>query len=346
MTKESPITIHRAIVHNLDKKVGEKRASLRLRSAVLPASEALSGLVSAVHEAYEGRAGKSYGAFQADATVYPAQTFIDQGSGSSDDVFVESTKSLMTLLSNQAKKESFATGGHVLMVDVSHHSKHWFLVTLLTDVAGAAIDASLNVVETTHLDLSTMRFAGRVNLTDWKAGTERYISFLRGKKAEVSAYFEEFLGCSTVLKPLVETQHLVKVIKQFAIDQGLEEIAREKFLRDTDDFARNCAKMGISLDLESLANRVWPTDPVVLQHVFAQSDPPIADGFLPDTRALKGLLKFTAKAQNWKLEFDRDAIVNHTITFNRQAGTLTINQLPENIRAQLEAEFVDELGTE
>lgn len=339
MTALIPSTIHHAIVHNLDKVAGQREASVRLGRSALPVTPALQRLVNAVHVAYEERVGKSYGAFEADAELHPAQTHIGKVSRADGPGFVAITGQLMAILAQRAKTEIFATGGHVLMIESGRGAARWFLVAMLTDIAGAAIDQNLNVVETNHLDLSAMRFAGRVNLTDWAAAGERYISFLRGRKAEVSGYFQEFLGCSTIIKPMVETQHLVKEIKRFAENQNLPESRREQLLHETDAFARACIKEGRPLELEALANRVWPDDPAILKTSFAQADPPIADGFQPDGRALKGLRKFSARAQNWKLEFDRDAMIDQTISFDREAGTLTIHHLPDDVRAQLAAEF-------
>lgn len=331
--------ITEAIVHKLVKVQGSKDVDIELKGALPTITPALQRLVTFVHDAYSKRSGKSYGAFEADAELHPTQTYlrrlINEGKGS----FVDVSHSLMKVLADKAKKESFATGGYVLIVDMNNGATRWFLVAVLTDVAGAAINADLEVIDATHLDLSAMRFAGRVNITDWDAGAERYISFLRGKKSDVSEYFQDFIGCSTLIKPLQETQRLVQVVKKFAVDQGLDEATREKLLAEVHGFALACAKEKRELDLDALANHVWPDDPEVLQTVFGSADPAISDGFIPDGRALGGLTKFKAKTPTWSIEFDRSAMSDHTIRFDAKTRELKITQIPDDIAAKLSQEF-------
>ena len=336
---ESVKIIQAAIVHSLLKEQHSSKVVLNLRDELVNVKPALQRLVGAVHDAYAKRAGKSYGAFEKDAELYPAQTHIRQIAEHGGAVFVEASKSLMRILAKEAGDESLATGGYVLMADLLTGGTRWLLVAVLTDVAGAAIDDDLDVVDSTHLDLSVMRFAGRVNLTDWEAGSERYISFLRGKKSSVSEYFQKFIGCSTVIKPLQETQRLVAVIKKFCADQALDDERKEKLLADVDTFGRLCIKDNRLLELDVLANQVWPDDPDLLRTALADSDPPISDGFIPDARSLLPLKKFKAKTKTWALEFERSAMADHTIRFDAEKRELKITDIPADIAEKLRDEF-------
>lgn len=344
MTAATPQAISTAIVHGLKKASGERAATTDLRATCLAVTPALQRLVDAVHGDYVTRLGKSYGAFEADAELFPAQTHIRKLLADGTPDFVAITHGLMRILADSASGESFATGGYVLMADVGTGAARWLYVAILTDVAGAAIDANLDVIESTHLDVSALRFAGRINLTELAAGGERYISFLRGRKSEVSAYFQEFLGCSTVMKPLVETQRLVQAIKQFAIDNELDEPTKERLLKETFDFAQECIKEKRDLYLDALANRVWPDEPAVLKTALGKADPPISDAFMPHGTALRPLRKFVARTANWSLEFEREAFIDHTITFNPADKTITIHTLPDDILSRLNEEFRNDDG--
>jgi nucleoid-associated protein len=54
---------------------------------------------------------------------------------------------------------------------------------------------------------------------------------------------------------------------------------------------------------------------------------------------LDGLVKFKANTKHWKLEFEREAIQDETITFDDQQGTLTISNIPAEVLAELIKEF-------
>lgn len=202
------------------------------------------------------------------------------------------------------------------------------------------VDENYKVVTAPHLDVAGIRFAGRVNIDQWKQNEQRYISFLSGKGAEVSQYFQKFLGCSTSQKEMEDTRNLVKVVKQFATDQNLDDFSRERLLTEVNRFAMDKANSKEPLILGELANRVWPTAPEQLNTAFAEADPPISDGFIPRKRGLDALVRFKAKTSKWALEFEREAIQSHTITVDLDAKTLIIKELPDDFLARYQYEFL------
>lgn len=327
-----------AVIHKLDKIAGAPAHIVEAAACLDVGDAPLISLVGQVQEVYTKREGKSYGKFDPELTAASAEPHLlllrDNGAD-----FLAQSKSLMQVLKGHSDAQNFSTGGHVLMFELLSNGSRWFVVVILNSAAGTMIDDALRVVQAPHLDVDGIRFAGRVNFSDWSAGTERYISFLRGKNNEVSRYFQRFLGCSTVQQDLNDTRNLVKTVKKFAVDQGLNDEQREKLLAEVNQIAVQQAKDRQPLDLSTLANRVWPTAPETLKAAFASADPPIADGFVPQKRGLIGLVRFTAKASKWKLEFEREAVQDRTIEFDPGEQTLTIKNLPPEVIASLQQEF-------
>lgn len=163
---------------------------------------------------------------------------------------------------------------------------------------------------------------------------------MSGKGAEISQYFQKFLGCLAPQKDFEDTKNLVKVVKQFATAQNLDDASRERLLTEVNRFAMEKADSNEPLHLGELANRVWPTSPEDLNVAFAEADPPISDGFVPRKRGLDGLVRFKAKTQKWALEFDREVIQNHTITVDPDERTLIIKDLPDDFLARYRYEFL------
>lgn len=333
------ITVNNAIIHKLEREDGELTVIIPAPKCLDQSNEPLIELVGEVHRIYGTRDGKSYGVFDPELKPVSAEPHLqvlrDQGVAD----FYKISISLMQILKAKADERNFATGGHVLMFDYTTNGVRWFVVSVVNSAPGTMVNEAFQVVKAPHLDVEGIRFAGRVNFTEWTAATQRYISFLRGKNSEVSQYFKRFLGCSTDVQDLNDTRNLVEVIKQFAVDQQLDESAREKLLSEVDAFARAKAKDKQPLILEELANRVWPQEPEVLRAVFAAAPTPISDGFIPKIRGLDGLVKFKAITKHWKLEFGREAIQDETITFDDQQGTLTISNIPAEVLAELIKEF-------
>ncbi|WP_084679893.1 nucleoid-associated protein [Curvibacter lanceolatus] len=329
-----------AVVHKLEKAAGAPARIVEARASLDIQDEPLQTLVNQVHAVYGSREAKSYGKFDPELSPVSAELHLKSLRDNENADFLEISKQLMRVLKDKSDGENFATGGHVLIADSSAANVRWAVVVILNNKAGTTINEDLKVIQSPYLDVDGIRFAGRVNLTTWGEGnTERYISFLKGKKNEVSQYFQKFLGCSTVQEDLNDTRNLVKAVKEFSAKQGLPKAEHENLLREVYKFAEDKATAKQPLDLSELANRVWPREPAELKNSFAQADPPIADGFIPRKRGLDGLTRFSAKASNWKLEFDREAIQDHTIRFNPDDETLIIQNLPPEVLANLRAEF-------
>lgn len=330
-----------AVIHKLDKESGGLSRIVEARACLDIQDEPLQALVNQVHDVYASRESKSYGKFDPELSPVSAETHLQTLRDSSGADFLGISKQLMRVLKDKSDGENFATGGHVLIADSTANCIRWIVVVILNNKAGTTINEELKVIRAPHLDVDGIRFAGRVNLTGWSTGsTERYISFLKGKKNDVSQYFQRFLGCSTVQQDLNDTRNLVKAVKGFAVTQNLNEAEKENLLREVYKFAGDKAASKQPLDLSELANRVWASDPDVLKGALAASDPPISDGFIPKKRGLEGLTRFSAKAAKWKLEFDREAIQDQTIQFNPEDETLTIRNLPADILANLRSEFL------
>lgn len=334
-----PLAIHHAIIHKLNKTEGSP-STLGLAPDVLPTDdEPLQQLVSDVHSVYNSRQSKSYGVFDSELTNVSAEPHLRRLRDESDADFYQISIALMQVLKSRADERNFV-GGHVLMFDYTVNNFRWFVVALVSSASGAMVDENYKVVTAPHLDVAGIRFAGRVNFDQWQNNEQRYISFLSGKGAEISQYFQKFLGCLAPQKDFEDTKNLVKVVKQFATAQNLDDASRERLLTEVNRFAMEKADSNEPLHLGELANRVWPTSPEDLNVAFAEADPPISDGFVPRKRGLDGLVRFKAKTQKWALEFDREVIQNHTITVDPDERTLIIKDLPDDFLARYRYEFL------
>lgn len=88
---------------------------------------------------------------------------------------------MMDTLRRQAATKSASAGGHVFFAQFRREARDYLLVAIITDKLSATLTANLDMEDVQHLDLDGFRFAGRINLTGWAAGEERYISFLKGE---------------------------------------------------------------------------------------------------------------------------------------------------------------------
>lgn len=300
----------------------------------LKASHTVQRVVDDLHQMYARRASKSHGKFSSDIVNFPTQVFLrDYLKGGSVD-FASLTTSLMRTLVIQAKRKPGATGGHVFFVHFEDGAKEFMMVAIVNDRLNAAITQDFEVRDVTTLDLDGFRFAGRINLTGWTNGEERYVGFLKGK-GDVAEYFKEFLGCDTTVQDRLDTQLLVNTLKDFAHSQSLTGEARDEFLSRAKAICDRSASKREELQFTAFANELFPNDPELLIQILADDDRKLNDGFVPDRRALGSLVRFRAKTSLWSIEFEREAITQGKIKFNEETNSLILSDIPAELATEL-----------
>lgn len=337
-------TVNHVIVHKLVKEKHGK-ATVVERASALTVTEPVKKLILAIHDLYASKASKGYGRFETDEVNYPSSVilrniFIDQSVG-----FVDGSKSLLSVLCAKAGVVSLATGGYVLMAQVTNAAQvTWFLVAIINNIDGSVIDdKTLEVVDAMHVDLANLRVAGRVNLTDWTKGDKetRYVGFLK-QRGEVADYFKVFLGCNELIADTEETKKLVAVLKKFAKNQELDQKAEDDFLKSAFNYCEDRNKYDEPLSLEALSNAAWPNEPKKLQEAFVEGDVQISDGFVPDGRSIKALVRLRYKTDYWTVDIDRLALSQGYANYNQKKGELTLLKLPEALKAELDRETKDD----
>lgn len=330
------------VVHKLEK---DRQGGARVvpRTSELTVTEPTQRLVGEIHRLYGDRASKGYGKFEQDEDNYPMPRYARRYFVEQNLNFYDLSILMMNMLCERSRSEPLATGGYVLIAHVENSATHFLLVAMVTNKIGTAITEGLDVVDSTHLDLSALRVAGRIDATAWQCGHERCISFLKGR-GEVSDYFKRFLGCNDYIAAPAETQKLNQCLKDFASAKQLSEQETDQFLRQAHDICTRLAEARTAIALDEVANALWPQAPQELQAAFAAPELQLNDGFIPDKRSLRGLIRFklASPSRAWKLEFERAGLRNGEVFFDAENATLTLRNLPADFIADMRTENNDE----
>ena len=335
-------TIVNLIVHKLLKNAHEN-ADIELRpGGIVNVTPTAQRVIDELHKLYSERTGKGYGTFDNDENNFPMSRYVRQHFIDNSIDFSALTKLMMEHLKVRSSEEQLATGGHVLIAHVNNGATDFLLTAIVTDTIGAAITAgAMDFIDSIYLDISHFRFAGRINLTSWQAADEeRYISFLKGS-GDVSGYFKKFLGCNDVLSARRETQKLIEGLGLFATNQHLELEKRDSFFEHVHSYLNDLAKNNMPLSLDALANNLWSNAPNDLLAVLTDENLELSDGFVPDKKEIKKLVKFKGIAAHWKLEFDREALRFEDVRYNKNNNTLILSNVPDALRLELLAELGD-----
>lgn len=332
-------TITGAVIHKLIKEPhGE--ATVHQRDTELRLNEPVRKLVNDISALYGEKANKGYGQFEEDTLTFPSSTVLREMFETKAISFVEGSQKLLAVLAGKANQAALSKGGYVLMAHGLNDAKiDWFLVAIINNVSGSAVnEETLEIEEAVHVDLENLRVAGRVNLSTWLAGDQqtRYVGFLK-HRGDVADYFKYFLGCKVVVKNAEETKRLVDGLLSFARSESLSALAEDSFLRTAHGYCKNRGKDN-PISLEELSNAAWPQEPSKLQRSLAAAGVEINDGFVPDGRSLKSLLKFHGKTAFWSVDLDRRAFNNGSAVYLKDKGAIVLNNLPPALKAELDEE--------
>ncbi|RZF64395.1 nucleoid-associated protein [Sphingomonas populi] len=321
-------------IHDLERREGVYK--VQAADKQLSVTPTTQRLIDELYDLYNRRASKSHGKFTA-AEGYPTQAQVRDYVDDPERDFLKLTSRMMETLRNQAQARSASTGGHVLFAHFRRETRDYLLVAIITDKLSAALTSQRDVQDVRHLDLDGFRFAGRINLTAWANGEERYISFLKGK-GDVSAYFQHFLGCDSVVQDRVDTSNLVTALKEFVVETEMPEKEGNEFLGKAKAICERVSRAREEIEFDALANELMPKDPKRLTDHLAHTDRGLSDRFVPDRRALASLVRFRGGTKQWKVEFDRDAVSNRSVIYDAAANTLTLTGLPDDLVEQLKSE--------
>lgn len=321
-------------IHDLERRDGAYHVVLA--SNTLPVSATAQRVIDELYDLYNRRASKSHGKFTT-AEGYPTPAQIREYIKAEEPNFLDLTSRMITTLQREAVKKAASTGGHVLFAHFKRDRRDYLLVAIVTQKLSAALTTDRDMRDVRHLDLDGFRFAGRVNLTGWAAGQDRYISFLKGK-GDVADYFKEFLGCDAVVQDRVDTSNLVTALKAFVVETKMSEKDGNEFLAKAKAICERAAHAKEEIEFEALANELTPKDPKKLADYLAHTDRGLSDRFVPDRRALVSLIRFKGATKQWKVEFDRDAVSSGAVRYDFKANTITLTDIPDDLVAQLRSE--------
>ena len=334
----SPVqhTISHLVVHRLV-KAPEASASIELRDAACRLDDAAVRLVERLCSHYADRSSKGYGRFEDDEALFPMPGLVRAHVVDRGLEFAELSRRMMKLLQECVDEDEVEASGFVVIARIQEGATDCLWVALVGEATGSAITGALDVIDCSHLDFSTLRAAGRIDLSGWQRGDQRYISFLKGR-GDVAPWFKRFLGCSDVVIALKETKKLVQALSDFADTQRLEAPVRDAMLERAHDYLDGLGESGAPLALDEVAREVWPAQPERLDAVLHADASALSSGFVPDRRAIRPLVRFRAAGEQWKLEFDRSGLRSGAVQYDRASDTLVLSGLPDYLKKLLQEE--------
>lgn len=98
------------------------------------------------------------------------------------------------------------------------------------------------------------------------------------------------------------------------------------------------SKAGAPFDILTFSNELWPSNPELLLSKLSNEELQLSDGFVPDGNVIRDLVSFKGKSQHWTLKFDREALLDGSVTYDKDNDRLILSQIPDPLRIELLSE--------
>ena len=322
------------IVHALIRAPGTP-SRLMLRESACPLDAAALRLVERLCTQYDSRSAKGFGRFEEDEEAFPLARWLREHLIDETLDFVTLSRHLAERVQAIADEEELEDGGHLVVARMREGDTDTLWAALLGPAEGVSINGTLDLLDCTHIDFAALHAASRVDLSGWRRGDERYLGFLRGR-GKGGAWFKRVLGCSDVMVALQETKKLVATLDRFVDTEQLAPATRDAVLERAHDYLDTLGEAGAPVVFEELAREVFPEEPARLDALLNAKETKIAPGFVPNRRAIRPLVRFSASCENWKLEFERNGLHSGAVHYDRATDTLVLSGVPDYLKRMLD----------
>ncbi len=322
------------IIHRLIKEPGSP-ARLILREALCPLDAAALRLAERLCSQYDSRSAKGFGRFEEDEETFPLARWLREHLLDETLDFVGLSRTFAERVQAILDEDELEEGGQLVMARIREGDTDCLWLAVLGEADGVRIGGALEALDCRHLDFAALHAAGRIDLSGWRRGDERYLGFLRGR-GKGGAWFKRALGCSDVMVALQETKKLVATLDRFVDTEGLAPATRDAVLARAHDYLDTLGEAGAPVAFEELAREVFPEQPARLDALLNAEETRIAPGFVPNRRAIRPLVRFSASGENWKLEFERSGLHSGAVHYDRATDTLVLSGVPDYLKRMLD----------
>lgn len=356
-------TLKFAVIHSLDKELGNVIASIRLGAAVLDVdsanviklAERLTRLI------VDGSGTLLWGQFGDNNREgkFPAAVRKIQ-SKMTKDGFYAMSKTTMDELKHTINGVNFATGGYVCFLVYELNGNTFLLIVMIKERDALTLNDKFEPKEINEIDLTKLHQAARINLSrfgevlaqknsasadDDDSTEQTYLCFAKAKgDREISDYFIKAMGCEEGVSSSRATKGVIKGIAKYiqskpeikAYADRARELTLEYLLGQKDGQTINiehviaAARRSVEPSLEGYFDG--------LKAFLSDEQNKVPHEFPVNHKALNQWVSIKGSGNGWKISFENRLLgyEGAQIVYNREAQSLTFTQLPASTIEDIE----------
>ena len=347
------LDIDKIILHSL-RQGNDGQPHADTRSQLLPADEAVQGLMAELHRIYNGKGGKGFGFFAAPETAVtelaegeeapkqPSPAFriaLEQLLGEQTE-FVPFSVNMTQLLVKNLVDHALGEQGVLLFAKYNYVGVDYLMLALLEGKESVTVSEALELRHIQYLDIDKLNLVARIDLTEWKTqpDSRRYITFSKGRVGrKLGDFFMDLLGAREGMDAKIQNKGLLQAVDDYCDSRQLEPAERNDYKKQVFKYCTEQASAGEEIEIKELSAELSSKetgDGDLDFYSFIGQEYELEERFPADRSTLRGLTKFVGSGGGLTLSFEQK-LLNSRVFYDPQTDTLTIRGVPPNLKDQL-----------
>lgn len=337
------LTIHRLIIHELEKETDSPEANLFLSDECIPVEERAEYLVQRLNHTFSGKAEVLQGYLSApDEALFPAHFQEMADAGFEESGFVHFSRESMQALQLSLQGVTGAKGGYLVYADYTDMKARMLGIFLVRNTEGVIFrrnesDNSFDLDAITYLNTDRLAMACRIHLDAGREGGyyAELIKHARSQK-EISAYFIKWIALEQAESSRDLTSTFLDVVSQvpLPVDQETGQAMPEgEFREEVMKYALQSPQKMI--EVEQFDKKFYGDQNTVQQYI-QEHEVTLEPSFRFDDNTLRDFYRCRAYAQGIALTFNRGHYQNRQIEIEGDSVVIRSAELVEKVRQMLE----------
>lgn len=307
-----PIVIEDCILHEVIKKRKEKSEIVKRDSVLDKTNSLVITFVNKILDSYTDD-NKAYAMLDIESQFSKLTLSTHYKSEGID--FVNFSNNILHSYKSLIDREPFALGGILTIIKYKLKNNDFLLIVLIKDKSGISVDNKLNLIEVKNLNLDSINFAARINISSWREhhtkrqSTTKYVSFLKGSsRLNIALYFKKLIDIdeNSYTNPQDDTSKLIDAI----IEHCKEKQNKDAIFILVRDYMLNSIANKTELSIKSISQIINTAKPEEFFNFIDENRDKydINDTFIPVKSELKYLEKIFIKRKGLYVAISNEAI--------------------------------------
>ncbi len=341
------MAIVNALVHRLNRGAEGEPLQLSTGSEALPVNGKTEDLLRDLKNCYVGKAGKSYGQFSAEYADYPFGNWLREHLEGKIG-FASLNKKLLQQFKLILEDSAVSLTGQLLVIHESLADSDQLYIFFVEHNEGLYIDGAQQLALSQYIDVSGVRLAAKVNLTEWRQGVgdKHYLSVLRARgDKDLTEAFYKAIGFADKLDIARETTCFLDAVAAYT--RALPEEQAVETRHKVVEYCTEQDKTGAAVQFEQLSAHISDEQPQAFSEFLEKNlkSPERKEGdsidaesvrteLIPDRTQLRQFVRISGRSDALSMSFTSDCL-GDSIVYHADSDSLTINNIPASLKARL-----------